>query len=247
MQYKKLTLSALLLMVPLAASAGSVRSMSGKQLVTGSDGVTYYESNVTCSGKSDPIAIRRPKAGGDWCAADAPDFCDRSKMGAAKDVCGRKYDSYLEDLAAQGGSEKSANAQSTAPAKPPASKPEPASQAAAVAKEQVQEQAPAESLQKQQDELAVEREKLRIEQERLKLKREQIELQKQELEIQRQLKAEAAAKDQAVKKAEAARKAEEARKVQAAKAAEQKARSEEAQQSEEPAPSSGVKKNVLGM
>lgn len=239
MQYKKLALPAILLLFPLAASAGSVRSMSAKQEITGDDGVVYYESEVSCSGKGEPIAIRRAKKGGDWCASEAPDFCDRSKMGAAKDVCGRKYETYLEELAAKGGKSESAG---QASASKPETSPQPAPQAAPVAREQVQEKAPEEdSMQEQQDQLAIEREKLRIEQERLKLKREQIELQKQELEIQRQMKAETAAKEQAAKKAEAARKAEAVQKAEA------KAKAESAPEPEAPAPSSGVKKNVLGM
>jgi len=240
MQYKKLALPTLLLLFPLAVSAGSVRSMSSNQEITGDDGITYYESGVNCAGKSERIAIRRAKAGGKWCASDAPDFCDRSKLGVAKDVCGRKYDSYLEELAAKGGNKVDAPQQAE-PKPAPKAEPKPAPQASPVAKAQAAEKAQenAESMQKQQDQLAIEREKLKIEQERLKLKREQIELQKQELELQRQLKAEAVAKEQAAKKADAARKAEASQKAEA------KAKAESA--SEAPAPSSGVKKNVLGM
>ena len=181
-----------LLALPLAASAGSVRSMSAEYDVTGPDGKTYTVSDVNCSTRTADRSIWREASGNEWCGREAEGFCSSNKIRAAKQVCDREYSRAVERAASDTG--PVAEDTSIDPA-PDAAEPAPQENTADVPPSpQANEPATTDAgqpdqqdMEAQKEQLAIERERLRLKKERLELRRQEVELQKQELEIQRQL------------------------------------------------------------
>jgi hypothetical protein len=223
------------LLLPLCASAGSVKSMSGERDIQGPDGAIYVMSEVNCSGRKEDRVIWRAVEGGDWCAKAIEGYCSRRKISAAKLVCDRGFERELEKLEAGAGSlsdRQSAVVQAVEKTLKPASE---SSAPAATTPPAVGKNNS--SLAEQKEQLAIERERLKLEQDRLELRRQQVELQKQELEIKRQLDAQ--------QRAEQARQAEATLSGKPEKLPVASGATVESE-ALQPA-SSGVNKNVLGM
>jgi hypothetical protein len=193
-------------MLPILAFSAGIKSFSSEQDVVTADGQSYVQVEVTCQGISAPRVISRKASDGNWCGDEAEGFCEKSKIKAAQTVCSKKYaralDAMVEEVSEQAPvavkavevEQKSVEVRPEAVSADALSADENAGAEVIEAAEVLPStgsEANAETLENQEQKLAIEKERLRIEQQRLELRKQQVELQKQELEIKRQMEQEA--------------------------------------------------------
>ncbi len=184
----KTVMNSAMLFISAALFAGTalsqVSNISSDNLVQYGKDQAFWVADVTCADDSIRV-IQRKTDGNEWCGKAVEGFCDITKEGTAKKICGPEYTSSLSLLQATKQAQDNA-AQAEQRAK--RAEQERAEQRQ-LANERIEQQriereqqaAAAAPLKKQ---ITIEEELIQIEQDKLNLRRQELELQRRAVEIQ---------------------------------------------------------------
>lgn len=183
-------LLAAMLLVPALLQAATVSTISREQYRQDSPDEIFWEVAVSCSGVREKRIIEQRADTEQWCAKEAKELCDSSKMGAAKRVCGPAFRKSVSEAAANRAASQRASAANSnrAPAAAntqAASTPQAAAQAPAptttVAAAPVVPES--DEVRLLSGEIEIEEQRIAIEQQKLDLRLRELELKKRELGI----------------------------------------------------------------
>ncbi|MBL4671160.1 MAG: hypothetical protein JKX81_02780 [Arenicella sp.] len=186
----KTVMNSAMLFISAALFAGTalsqVSNISSDNLVQYGKDQAFWVADVTCADDSTRV-IQRKTDGNEWCGKAVEGFCDITKEGTAKKICGDQYTSSLSQLqAAKQARDNAAQAEQRAKR----AEQERAEQRRLADQRVEQQRIEQQRIEREQkvaplkQQITIEEELIQIEQDKLNLRRQELELQRRAVEIQ---------------------------------------------------------------